>query len=72
MVADQQFPVNKGTVLTLSCEDGYRLVGGKTVTCTKDTVFEYSTEPQCGDYLAQFFKSYDVSVLEILQSNDFQ
>ena len=50
MTADRTFPVTVGTVVTLSCKEGYELGGDKTVTCTKDTEFKFSTEPQCGEY----------------------
>ena len=48
MKADKQFPVSTGTVLTLSCNVGYELKGDKTVTCTKNTEFQFSVEPACG------------------------
>ena len=50
MTADKTFPVTLGTVVTLSCKEGYELGGDKTVTCTKDTEFTFSAEPQCGEY----------------------
>ena len=51
MVADKQFPVGEGTVLTLSCKAGYQLSGGKEVICSKDTdsEFQFSIEPRCGN-----------------------
>ena len=50
MTADKTFPVTVGTVVTLSCKAGFKLKGDNTVTCTKDTEFKFSTEPQCGEY----------------------
>ena len=48
MKADKQFPVSTGTVLSLSCNEGYELKGDKTVTCTTNTKFQFSVEPNCG------------------------
>ena len=49
MKADKQFPVPSGTVLSLSCSEGHELVGDETVTCTKNTKFQFSVEPTCGE-----------------------
>ena len=49
MKADKAFPVFKGTVLSLSCNVGYELKGDKTVTCTRNTEFQFSVEPNCGE-----------------------
>ena len=49
MKADKQFAVSTGTVLSLSCNEGYELKGDKTVTCNKNTEFQYSVEPYCGE-----------------------
>ena len=49
MKADKQFPVSTGTVLSLSCNEGYKLKGDKTVTCTTSTEFQFSVEPNCGE-----------------------
>ena len=56
MVADMDFPVAEGTVISLSCEDGYQLIGDRTVTCSQEaeTLFEYSSEPRCGKYFESF------------------
>ena len=51
MKADKYFPVTVGTTVTLSCIPGYELKGDKTVTCTKETDFTFSEEPECGEYL---------------------
>ena len=49
MKASKQFPVYSGTVLSLSCNEGYELKGDETVTCIQNTEFQYSTEPTCGE-----------------------
>ena len=49
MKASKQFPVSTGTVLSLSCNEGYELKGDETVTCIQNTEFQYSTEPNCGE-----------------------
>ena len=49
MKTGKQFPVSTGTVLSLNCNDGYELKGEKTVTCTENTEFEFSEEPNCGE-----------------------
>ena len=53
MVAGKSFPVAEGTVVTVSCEDGYQLIGDSEVTCSLETdaLFDYSDEPRCGEYL---------------------
>ena len=48
MKTDKQFPVSTGTVLSLSCNEEYKLKGDKTVTCTTNTKFQFSVEPNCG------------------------
>ena len=48
MKADKQFPVPTGTILSLSCDEGYELKGDETVICTTNTKFKYSVEPTCG------------------------
>ena len=52
MVADKAFPVTEGTVVTVSCEEGYQLLGDTEVTCSlqTDALFDFSDEPQCGEY----------------------
>ena len=41
------FPVETGTKLTVSCEEGFLLKGTNTVTCTEGTTFSSDTTPQC-------------------------
>ena len=50
IIADQDFPVVEGTVLSLSCEGGEEVTGDNTVTCVKDTQFNFSEEPKCCEY----------------------
>lgn len=49
MEADKEFPVNVGTVLNLSCEEGYEQSGDNKVTCSKDGQFAYSSRPLCSE-----------------------
>ena len=58
MIADRQFPVFSKTVLTLNCKEGYQLNGDTQITCTKDTQFEFSTEPECGERQTKFKLCY--------------
>ena len=48
---DQQFPVAKGTVLSLTCEAGYQLEGDEQVTCVLDKRFTSTSnsDPKCGN-----------------------
>ena len=46
--ADQQFPVSTGTVMSLSCNVGHEIRGDATVTCTTNTKFQFTVEPNCG------------------------
>ena len=48
MATDTVFPVEEGTILTVSCNEGYQLGGDEQVTCTEDTEFSYTIEPYCG------------------------
>ena len=48
MKADPDFPVSTGTVLSLSCNDGYELRGDKTITCTTNTKYHFTDDPKCG------------------------
>ena len=48
MVADKQFPVSEGSVISLSCKEGYQLKGDNLVTCQHDTQFQFLREPECG------------------------
>ena len=51
MIADQEFPVAQGSVVTLSCEVGHQLTGGKEVTCGTATEYQFDEEPQCSEYI---------------------
>jgi hypothetical protein len=47
VTTDTRFPVDKETVLTVSCEEGFTLRGSNTVTCTEGTTFSSDTTPTC-------------------------
>ena len=47
------FPVDTGTELTVTCEDGFLQRGSDTVTCTEGTTFTNDVAPTCvrlGEY----------------------
>ena len=48
MATDTVFPVEEGTILTVSCNDGYQLGGDNQVTCAETTEFSFTNEPNCG------------------------
>ena len=50
MKADKEFPVTSETILSLSCSEGRELKGDETVTCIKNTEFQFSVEPTCSKY----------------------
>ena len=41
------FPVLFGTLVTVTCDTGYRLEGSNTVTCDRDTTFTFLEQPAC-------------------------
>ena len=41
------FPVEEGTVLTVSCEDQFLMRGSNTVTCTEGTSYFTDKTPTC-------------------------
>ena len=47
LTTKMNFPINKGTELTVSCEEGFKLSGSNTVTCTEGTTFSTDTTPTC-------------------------
>ena len=58
MKANTVFPVTAGTVVKVSCESGYGLAAGDTsVTCIKNTEFNYNVEPECGQLINCSFLS---------------
>jgi hypothetical protein len=69
MKSDKHFPVTKGEVLTLSCTGGQSLGGDKKVTCTKNTDFDYKTEPQCGKIRIDACYCNSFSVVVFLMTN---
>ena len=51
METETQFPVDKGTTLTVSCTESYELVGDSEITCNgNNDEFSYeTTQPRCGE-----------------------
>ena len=46
---EAEFPVDTGTTITVSCQEGYINTGSKIVTCNTYLYqdFQYDTEPNC-------------------------
>ena len=46
---ETEFPVDTGTTITVSCQEGYINTGSKIVTCNTYHYqdFQYDTEPNC-------------------------
>ena len=49
MVIEPTLPQVAGTVLSVSCNPGYELIGDKEVTCQRLQEFTFNTEPQCSE-----------------------
>ena len=64
MKADKEFPVSSETNLSLSCSEGRELKGDETVTCIKNTEFQFSVEPTCSKYRI-FFKNTLIKILNL-------
>ena len=47
LTTEATFPVDEGTVLTVSCEEGFLLRGSNTITCTEGTTFSSANTPTC-------------------------
>ena len=47
LTTEATFPVEAGTVLTVSCEERFLLRGSNTITCTEGTTFSSTTTPTC-------------------------
>ena len=47
LTTEATFPVEAGTVLTVSCEEGFLLRGSNTITCTEGTTFSSANTPTC-------------------------
>ena len=47
LTTEATFPVEAGTVMTVSCEEGFLLKGSNTITCTEGTTFSSTTTPTC-------------------------
>ena len=41
------FPVDYLTIVSLSCDEQYRLIGDKDITCTKGQEFGFNVVPHC-------------------------
>ena len=48
MVTTSTFPVPAGTLVSLSCNEGYQLKGDHEVTCTHNVQFLFTENPTCG------------------------
>ena len=46
-MTEETFPVDTGTVLTVSCVEEFLLRGSYTVTCTEGTSYSTDTTPTC-------------------------
>ena len=55
MEVTPNFPVTQGTELSVSCVDGYGLVGDNTVTCNSGKQFVFQTEPGCGMCIVTYY-----------------
>ena len=66
MVSSVTFPKPPGTIVTVSCDQGYSLSGPDLVTCVKDEEFQFPAfvPPQCliGRFLdfVEFIKPCDL------------
>ncbi|XP_063691244.1 sushi, von Willebrand factor type A, EGF and pentraxin domain-containing protein 1-like [Bolinopsis microptera] len=50
LVTDSSFPVVYGTMISVSCEPGYSVMGSKEITCKKGIVFSHQlSRPKCVD-----------------------
>ena len=60
MEADKNFPVTVGTVITLSCKEGFEFNGDNIVTCASENKFKYAAngEPQCSEYFTNFMHNH--------------
>ena len=47
MTTDTVFPVSVGTILVMTCNDGFANQGASSVTCLANSTYSYSAEPQC-------------------------
>ena len=36
-----------GSLVSVSCEEGYKLIGDNVITCVKDREFSHEVEPHC-------------------------
>ena len=51
MITDKEFPVDTGTLVAITCEDGYIITGSKAATCNTELYqdFEYGSVPSCSN-----------------------
>ena len=58
MKTETEFPVDTGTTITVSCQEGYTMTGGDVVTCNTYLYqdFEFAMAPYCslGKHLGQY------------------
>ena len=49
VVTETEFPVDTGTTITVSCQEGYFNTGSKVVTCNTELYqdFKYENVPSC-------------------------
>ena len=62
------FPADTGTVLTVSCKEGFKLRGSNTITCTAGTTFSSDTSPSCfppGTGVAIYYKIFTATQIPI-------
>ena len=51
VITDKEFPVDTGTLVAMSCQEGYINTGSKGVTCNTELYqdFEYGSVPSCSN-----------------------
>ena len=47
MKTETKFPIVFGTVVEVTCDNGYKLEGSNTVTCERDTTFTFVEQSAC-------------------------
>ena len=47
LITTNKFPVDYGSLVSVSCEEGYKLIGDNVITCVKDREFSHEVEPHC-------------------------
>ena len=61
-MTETEFPVDTGTTITVSCQEGYINTGSKIVTCNTYLYqdFQYRTKPVCTSLAEGTYKFYFV------------